>query len=184
MHEVGLPCTDVCAGIADTLDAIVLDVFEAALADLAEDQARGLLRRIALVPHGGYGRRDVAPFSDLDLMLLYEPQVRRRVEPLAKRLLMDIFDAGLSFGHSVRTPSEACRLAWSDPTIFTSLVESRYLAGSAGLFLRFFQRFRGGARRRLRSLHAAVVRSRDEERYQYGQTAYLLEPNVKRSVGG
>jgi [protein-PII] uridylyltransferase len=183
-HELGLPAADICDRLADTLDVIVLDIFEAALAELAADDTQSLLRNIALVPHAGYGRRDVAPYSDLDLMLLYEPQVRDRVDPLAKRLLMDIFDAGLSFGHSVRTTTEACQLAWSDATIYSSLAESRYLAGSVSLYTKFVQRFRRGARRRFSSLHAAVVSSREEERFQYGQTVYLLEPNLKRSVGG
>ena len=136
-HEIGLPAADICDRLADTLDVIVLDIFEAALADLSEKDARRLMRGVALVPHAGYGRRDVAPYSDLDLMLLYAPQVRDLVDPLAKRLLVDIFDAGLSFGHAVRTTAEACQLAWSDATIYSSLVESRYLAGSVSLYTRF-----------------------------------------------
>jgi [protein-PII] uridylyltransferase len=183
-HEIGSIATDVCNALADLLDTVVLDLLEAALVDLRQDGPHGLLRHIALVPHGGYGRRDVAPYSDLDLMLLHDPQVRDRVEPLAKRLLTDVFDAGLSFGHSVRTPTEACQLAWSDPTIFTSLAEARYLAGSVSLYMKFAQRFRRGAQRRFRSLYSATVKSREEERFQYGQTVYLLEPNVKRNAGG
>ncbi len=183
-HQIGSLAMELCQQSTDLLDTVVLDLFQAALTDVGEDDPDGLVRQIALVPHGGYGRRDVAPFSDLDLMVLIDPQVRERVEPLAKRLLMDIFDAGLSFGHSVRTPAEACQLAWSDATIFTSLTETRYLAGSVRLFTKFAGRYRRGARRRFRTLYPAIVAAREEERIQYGETVYLLEPNIKRSPGG
>ena len=61
--------------------------------------------------------------------------------PLAERLLRDVFDAGLSLGHSVRTPEQACRLACGEPMICTSLVESRLLGGSASLFARLHAPF-------------------------------------------
>ncbi len=110
-----------------------------------------------------------------------------RSEPLlrlAGRLLRDVFDAGLVFGHSVRTTDEACRLACRDATIGSSLVESRYLAGSRKLFDDYLESFRRRVRRRARTLMAAFDHSRREERSRFGETVYLLEPNLKRSRGG
>ena len=75
---------------------------------------RGPARRVALVAHGGYGRRDVAPYSDVDLMILHRRGAAGRVARLAERLLRDVFDAGLVLGHSVRTLRQACRLACRD----------------------------------------------------------------------
>ena len=134
--------------------------------------------------HGGYGRRDVAPYSDVDLMILHAPGAEPRVAPLARRLLHDLYDVGLSLGQSVRTVSDACKLGLKDASIFTSLVESRYLAGSEPLFTRFQHRFRSAARRHWRRVVGEIERSRDQERQQFGETVYLLEPNVKRSPGG
>jgi [protein-PII] uridylyltransferase len=139
---------------------------------------------VAFVAHGGYGRRDVAPYSDVDLMLLYAPKAGPQVSALAKRLLHDLYDAGLILGQSVRTISEACKLGLKDPTIFTSLVESRLLTGSETLFSRFQTKFQQRARRHWRHLVRDIQDSRRQERERFGETVYLLEPNVKRSPGG
>ena len=111
-HEDGCPGVELCAAISDLRDEVLVELTEAALVDLNEARAKGLWSEIALVAHAGYGRRDVAPYSDVDLMILHSPGVGSRVEPLAERLLRDVFDVGLVLGHSVRTPWQACRLAW------------------------------------------------------------------------
>ncbi len=102
---------------------------------------------------------------------------------MARHLTRNICDAGLQLGFSLRTPAEACALAWKDATIFTSLVETRFLAGNERICERFLERFRQAARRRWRTLVNLVIKARHEERHQYGETAYLLEPNIKRSRG-
>jgi [protein-PII] uridylyltransferase len=183
-HQSGSPGVQVCAKLTDLLDEVVLMLFNSALADLPAEQAETLQDQVALVPNGGYGRRDVAPFSDVDLMILYASSAEKFVGPLAKRLMHDVFDSGLILGHAVRTPQQACKMAWGDATIFTSLVESRLLTGSAELYERFHTRFARQSHRRWRSLYAAMAKARDEERQQFGETVYLLEPNVKRSQGG
>ena len=182
-HQAGCSGVDLCSMLADLRDEVLLDLTETALADLGESGPHGLWSQIALVAHGGYGRRDVVPYSDVDLMILHAPATATRVAPLAERLLRDVFDAGLILGHSVRTPEQACRLACGDPMICTSLVESRLLRGSAPLFGRFAHRFRRLARRRARRLMAGIAEDRLKERLRYGETVFLLEPNVKRSRG-
>ena len=94
-----------------------------------------------------------------------------------------MFDAGLCLGHSVRTPEQACRLACGEPMICTSLVESRLLGGSESLFTHFMRRFRRQLRRRARWLMAGILEDRLDEQHRYGETVFLLEPNVKRSPG-
>jgi [protein-PII] uridylyltransferase len=106
------------------------------------------------------------------------------VKPLANRLLCDVADVGLDLGHSVRTPAQACQQARLDATICTSLIESRFLAGSVGLYSRFTNRFQKQTNRRWASLVLTIEESRQQERSQYGETVYLLEPNVKRTRGG
>ena len=183
-HLKGSPGIQVCAALTDLLDTIILDLFESAVADLEREGHTGLLSEVALVPHGGYGRRDVAPYSDVDLMLLYTPFVSDRIAPLAERMLRDVYDVGLTLGHSVRTPRQAVQLARKDAEIWTSLVEARYLAGSVTLFTQFARKFPHSARGPLRSRLAAVEEARRLERRQFGETVYLLEPNIKRSRGG
>ena len=183
-HDAGTPGIQVCAHLTDLLDKVVLELYEAAAKDLAEAGSCDRLSQVAIVAHGGYGRRDVAPYSDVDLMILHAPGVSAKVAPLAKRLLHDLFDAGLMLGQSVRTARAACALARKDATIFTSLVESRHLAGSEELFGRFQNMFKRQTRRHWRGIVAAIEEARGEERSQYGETVFLLEPNVKRTRGG
>ena len=178
-HKAGASGVDICRRISDLRDSVILDLFSAALADLGEDGPHGLLPHVALVAHGGYGRRDVAPFSDVDLMILHDDVVSARVAPVASRLTRDIFDGSLALGHSVRTPSQACRLALQDAAVCTSLVESRLLAGDPALF----ERFQRQLQPRGRSLLSAVIKHRTDERLRFGDTVFLLQPNVKQSPG-
>jgi [protein-PII] uridylyltransferase len=170
--------------MAELRDEVVLGLFGAAMAAVEGESGGGLEERVALVAHGGYGRRQLAPFSDVDVMLLRAAGDARPVARLAERLLCDVFDAGLILGHSVRTPEEAARLACLDATIGTSLFEARLLAGSRPLFEAFVKRLEGRIRRRCLALLAAIEQARTEERLKFGETVYLLEPNVKRSRGG
>ncbi|MBN1854767.1 MAG: [protein-PII] uridylyltransferase, partial [Pirellulales bacterium] len=119
----------------------------------------------------------------VDLMILHHPKVTSRVVSLVERLLRDVFDTGLRFGHSVRTVDQACRLACSEPMICTSLVDSRLLGGSKSLFASYIRRFRRQTHRRARWLIAGIMEDRWAEKRRYGETVFLLEPNVKRSPG-
>ena len=182
-HQTGCRGVELCAAISDLRDEVLLGLYRHALDGLGTEGDR-LGRQIALVAHGGYGRRDVAPFSDVDLMILRPPKAAGPIESLVQQLLSDVFDAGLDFGHSVRTIQEACQLSHQDASTCTSLVESRYLAGDRELFDRFVRRFEARVRRRGAGVVALIEAARSEERAKFGETVHLLEPNVKRSPGG
>ena len=179
-HDRGSPGIQVCARLTDLLDTVLLDLYHDALAEIDSD----IESLIALAPYGGYGRRDVAPYSDVDLMLLHRRGAETRIAPFVRRLTQDIVDAGLDLGFSLRTTSHACSLAMTDAMVFTSLVECRYLAGSVQLFSGFMRQFRRTAARHSQNLIAKLEAARDEEKRQHGDSIYLLKPNVKRSRGG
>ncbi len=180
-HDSGSPGLQVCVRLSDLLDGVLMDLYQAACT--GEDFS-ALKDEIAIIAHGGYGRRDVAPFSDVDLMLLHSPQVTNQIEPLARLLSQWIVDAGCQLGFSVRSPQVALKLCWTEPTVFTSLTESRLLCGSNELFSQMMASLRAGARRRSNRLIRDVMAARRDERRKYGEIVYLLEPNVKRSRGG
>ncbi len=165
------------------VDSAVLDLYEAMVVQMREQGQGDLAGEIALVPHGGYGRRDVAPYSDADVMLLYHRGVRKRIQPFVRKFVGELWSAGVEPGFNPRTPADACSLALGDPKVFTSLVESRFLAGSVKVYRRFISRLRRGTRGRRGRLIEAIIAARRAERNQYGGTVYLLEPNVKRSPG-
>lgn len=181
LHDGGAPALEVSNQIADLNDSIVRNLF-----NLAVDQVSGgdLGSKLSLVAHGGYGRRDVSPYSDLDLMLLHAPEVEQQAAAVAKLFSQWIVDAGCVLGFSLRTILQCHKLAWSDATIFTTLVESRFLCGRLEMFDQFFKGFREGTLRRSKRLVKAVEQARRDERRRYGETVFLLEPNIKRSRGG
>ncbi|MEC9096910.1 MAG: [protein-PII] uridylyltransferase, partial [Planctomycetota bacterium] len=184
-HESGSPGIQVCTGISDLFDEIILSMYELAMKQVTQDemQREALEQITAIVAHGGYGRRDVAPYSDIDLMLLCQRAEAPLVAELARALSQNIYDIGLQLGFSTRNVKEASSLGLKDAKIFTSLVESRFLTGSKELYSDFFTRFRRRARNRWKHLIKLVYTARHEERLQYGDTVHLLKPNIKRSRG-
>lgn len=179
-HASGASGFDVCAAIAAVRDEVLLGILDAIAADL---RLADLSEHLALVAHGGYGRRDVAPYSDVDLLILHDARLAQ-VADVAQRLLRDVFDAGLILGHSTCTPAQAVALALADPMVCTSLAESRLLGGSPRLFKQFEGRLAAQVKRRRGPLLAEIDKARAEERLRYGETVFLLEPNLKRSRGG
>ena len=182
-HQLGHSGEELCAELAAARDAIVIELFWAAVGELCGQTSREA-SGIALAAHGGYGRKEVAPFSDVDLMLLYDPRAAGLVSPLSERLVRDLFDAGLKLAHSVRTVAEACRLGCADPLTATSLMDSRLLVGDEKLYGQFVRCFFRRVRQCGRRLAEAISAARMQERIRYGETVFLLEPNVKRSQGG
>jgi [protein-PII] uridylyltransferase len=183
-HESGSPGVQLCAHLTDILEAIVLELYEDALTSVSPHERSELESESAVVAHSGFGRRAMAPYSDIDVMLLHTRSARDRLAPVVRRFSQNLYDTGLDVGFAARTPTEACQLALSDATILTSLSESRLICGSQPLFDGFESRFRGMVRRRWRGLLSAAETARRDERSKFGETVFLLEPNVKRSRGG
>ena len=186
-HDQGSPGIQVCAKLTDLADAVVAELFAAAISDLAELDSTAfghLSEQVALVAHGGYGRRELAPYSDIDLMILHRPEISDRIAVLAEGLMRDIYDAGLILGYSVRTVRQSVSLACREPQILTSLTESRHLVGNPELTEKLLLRLQRAVARRTRSLLPIIDQARRAERRQYGETVFLLEPNIKRSRGG
>ncbi|HEX5472244.1 MAG TPA: HD domain-containing protein, partial [Lacipirellulaceae bacterium] len=183
-HDRGLEGTRVCARYTSLVDTAITRIYDAYLSELSQVESAQLRERVALVAHGGYGRRQQAPFSDVDLMILYEGKRDALISQLAVRLTQDICDVYQHLGHSMRTPAEAIRLAGADAQIGTSLLESRLLLGSSEVYSRYSELMRTTIQKREPALARQFIMERRKERLEYGETVYLLEPNVKRSRGG
>jgi [protein-PII] uridylyltransferase len=137
---------------------------------------------VALVAVGGLGRRETAPWSDLDLVLLHRG--RRDVAGLADAIWYPIWDAGLSLDHSVRTVAEAVTVARSDLRAALGLLDLRHVAGDPALTVLLRESvlaaWRADAARRLPELHEATTARWASQ----GELAFLLEPDLKESHGG
>ncbi|MBM3956039.1 MAG: [protein-PII] uridylyltransferase [Planctomycetes bacterium] len=176
----GRPAVAAAALAAERLDAIVTGLWEA----IDTDPALAVRCQATLVAQGGYGRDEIVPWSDVDLLILHEPDAGAAVAAATRRLVQDLFDAGLQVGQGVRTVAEARRMAGTDATIFTAAIDARPLAGPPERCARLRAGLATMARRRWRRVGRMLLEARGEERAKHGDTVALLEPNVKRSSGG
>lgn len=149
-------------------------------------QAAGLPAGIALVGVGGFGRGELFPHSDVDVLLLmpdgispdHDASLKRRIESF----IGSCWDAGLEIGSSVRTVEECVAQADEDVTVQTSLLEARLVTGSRKLFTSFQERFR--ARIDPRAFFTAKTLEMRQRHTKFENTPYALEPNCKESPGG
>lgn len=162
--------------LSDATDAQVRRVFGEAM---ARHSPRG---RVALLAVGGYGRRELAPFSDLDLLLVHED---RSINPdFAGALWYPLWDSGRKVGHAVRTPRETIALVRNDLETATSLMTARTVAGDSRLGGQIIDRALRVVRRKSRQWTEQLRAGLAERHRTYGELAYLLEPDLKNSQGG
>jgi [protein-PII] uridylyltransferase len=167
----GAPWTRAASAATDTW---LRGIFEAAM-----DDSPG---PVALVAVGGYGRGELAPWSDLDLLLLHD--AKRGIGAVAERIWYPIWDTRMKLGHAVRTVKEALALAEDDLDTATSFLTLRHLAGDAGLTTTLQQRWISQwGKRSKRWLKELWVRV-DGRHAASGEVAFLLEPNLKDGRGG
>jgi len=141
--------------------------------------------RLCIVALGGYGRGDLAPQSDVDLLFLIPYKVTPVIEQVIEYILYMLWDLGLKVGHATRSVEECVRLSKQDMTIRTSLLEARYLWGEQPLYLELRRRFAGEVVRGTGPEYVeAKLAERDERHRRMGGSRYVLEPNLKDGKGG
>lgn len=140
---------------------------------------------LSLVAVGGYGRGELAPQSDVDLLFLLPYKMTPRSEQVVEAMLYFLWDLNFKVGHATRKVSECIRQAKTDVTICTSLLEARWLWGDQGLYIELRKRFQsdlqaqGGAK-----FIESKLNERNLRHKRNGGTRYSLEPNIKESKGG
>jgi [protein-PII] uridylyltransferase len=137
---------------------------------------------VALVAVGGYGRAELAPGSDLDVMLLHRG--RKDVRELAERIWYPLWDAGFKLGHAVRTVKEALALAATDLDTATSLLDVRLVAGDSSLGDELARRAEAEWQNRSDRWLPVVGQAVAERHERAGEVAFLLEPDLKEGRGG
>lgn len=141
--------------------------------------------KLCLVATGGYGRGELAPYSDVDLLFLIPYKATPWAENVAEYMLYVLWDLGLKVGHATRTPDDCVRLAKEDLTIRTSLLEARFIWGEQKLFrlaaTRFVKRVVNGTGP---AFVAQKLEERDARHKKMGDSRYVVEPNIKDGKGG
>ncbi|MDI6728018.1 MAG: [protein-PII] uridylyltransferase [Thermodesulfovibrionales bacterium] len=164
--------------LADIVDNVLISVYNSEPGTLNSELD------LALVAVGGYGRREVAPYSDIDIMLLAKKRDTDSMET-AQSVLYHLWDIGLNISHCFRTLNECIEDAMNDLQTRTSLIESRFLAGNQSLFDEFRQDvYQKLLFKRKREFVGDILREIERRHREYGDSVYLLEPNVKEGRGG
>jgi [protein-PII] uridylyltransferase len=141
--------------------------------------------RMALVAVGGYGRGELAPHSDIDLLFLLPYKQTPHTEQVVEYLLYTLWDLGLKVGHATRSVEETLRHARADLSIRTAVLEARYIWGDQKLHLDLKRRFEAEiVRGTAADFVEAKLAERDERHARLGDSRYLVEPNVKEGKGG
>jgi [protein-PII] uridylyltransferase len=194
-HRAGAGGREVCQGRALLVDVLIRQLWETAKAGMSP-QAQKEFPSLALVAIGGYGRAELNPLSDLDIMFLHYGQVVVGTKPLPSLarlmdgILMPLWDLGFKVGHSVRTIAECVEAANSkrDPKSMeskTALLEARLVAGDEKLFEKLQKTVVAKCVDGFEDDYiAARMKDQSERRAKYGNSATMQEPNIKNGCGG
>lgn len=190
LHRGGAEGHPICHGRAAVIDQLIIYLFEAIKASNPV-VAKATLPPLALVAIGGYGRQELNPHSDIDIMFLHEGDVtprgrnREGMSALVEGMLLMLYDVGLKVGHSVRSVSDCVYVANSDMQSKTSLIEARLIFGDDKLFQKMQYMVEEKCVKEFTEEYiAARLKDQAERRAKYGDSACMLEPNIKNGCGG
>lgn len=189
MHRKGEPGRKVCQARAAMTDVIIENLFLAAL-DLYTTEHGSLPCKMAVLATGGYGRRELNPHSDIDIMFLYPQKAGGKdfatfQELLAQEILYPLWDLGLKVGHASRNAREVVEECRKEIQSKNAILESRIICGSDPLYKSMRSHFDDFCKKE--NSHAYIQQRLEDEQSRHaksGNTIYLQEPDVKNGVGG
>src|SRR5450432_2302828 len=168
---------EVSRDLSREVDAIVIEV--------AGREVAKCKTPVAVYATGGFGRSELAPYSDLDLLVLCAKTPGAEVQALAEAILYPLWDAKVDAGHAVRSYKQALALPASDLAAATALLDARFLTGDVELGRKFLEAFRARVAKTAASDFVARLRAEQKERHsRFGDTIFLLEPDLKNGPGG
>lgn len=167
------------------MDQLLRVLWDFTLARLYPNNNPSSAERMVLIAVGGYGRGEMAPFSDVDIAFITPWKQTGWSEQVIESILYSLWDMGLKVGHSSRTLDEMVREAKNDVTIRTALLEGRYVWGDTALYDEAALRFRNDVQKdSARQFIAQKLDERNERHKKMGDSRYVVEPNVKEGKGG
>lgn len=183
LHRGGAAGQAVNEANSDANDRLLRSLFRIAEADWYAGGETST-QRISVVAVGGYARREMSIHSDIDVLFLHARRVTPFVERLTSRIQMWLWDAGLVLGAATRTTADTVSLAQTDATVRTAILDARFLVGDADLFGEFTDVVRDDLLGDQEAFIAERIAAMEERHRKYGESLYLLQPNVKEGSGG
>ena len=163
---------------SDLVDGLVRMAFQKAQSQVSAPS-------VCLIAVGGYGRAELAPYSDVDLLLLYSSSKKEDLPPLVEKILYPLWDLGLEVSCSSRSINECLKMAQSDLPIKTGLIDGRYLDGEYEFFRKLYSLFtKNVLHRKVQKFAEALAKDLYLRNQKYEDPAYALEPNIKEGEGG
>jgi [protein-PII] uridylyltransferase len=186
-HQAGGGGREVCASRASLIDVILRHIFAATTGSAKEKNGSKIIP-VSLVALGGYGRGELNPGSDVDVMFLHPhlgKDLPESLQQIVEQVLYFLWDIGFKVGHSTRSVREAVAQANGDMLTKTAMLEARHLTGDQELFQRFRAQFRKHC---VQGHEKEYITARMEDQAlrheKFANNVYLQEPNVKRGCGG
>ncbi len=183
LHRERVQGSEVIQAHSDLTDRLVRRLFQLAEESLLSDGGT-LDGGLSVVAVGGYARREMCIHSDIDLLVVYEGELTPYVAAISERLQYWMWDAGLNVGCATRTPAETVEQARQENTIRTAVLAARFLCGDGEFFHKFSDTMRHELLPDVAEFIDDQTRAIEERHRRYGESAFLLQPNVKEGVGG
>jgi [protein-PII] uridylyltransferase len=170
--------TELLRQYSDMVDGLVRKAFQRTQSQISSPS-------VCLMAVGGYGRAELAPYSDVDLLILYSPSNRSDLSPLIEKMLYPLWDLGLEVSCSPRSIFECLKMSQSDLHVKTGLIDGRYLDGEYEFFRNLHTLFaKKVLHRKVRKFAGVLKRELLSRHQKYEDPTYVLEPNVKEGEGG
>jgi [protein-PII] uridylyltransferase len=185
-HRLGLGGGDIAEGRSYIVDLVICKVCQLAASELGPAESSEV-SHVAVVALGGYGRKELSPFSDIDLLFLHPGKPSKVVKHFVEQVLYLLWDIGLTVGHSFRSIGESVSMAREDLHSRTAMSEARLITGNEPQYRQLTRELDGAIYSNKKETEAffAAMRVELEARYdKFGRAVCLQEPNVKESAGG
>ncbi len=176
LYQSGSDVNNIVYGRAWLTDQIIISIYHELFENIDQE--------ITLVAVGGYGRGELHPKSDIDLMLLLKQAESEETKAILEQFLMLLWDIKLEIGHSVRTIDECIEESANDITVATNIMEARLLSGSEALFNEMKEKTSAPKIWDSKAFFQAKLEEQIKRNGKFNDTAYNLEPNLKESHGG
>ncbi len=180
-HRNGASGRQIVGSLTSLTDTLIRNLYRSVSADIPSEG----LGSCALIGIGGYGRGELNPFSDIDLMFYYPGKDKEFAERISERMLYLMWDLGLEVGYSIRTDRDCLDMADKDITARTALLDSRFLVGDETLYHDYERQvFTPVLSKNTQAFIREKLVENERRLGKYGSSIYLLEPNIKEGEGG
>ncbi len=175
--DASLPIDDILIGRAKAIDELLIRLWRTSINSECDDAA--------LIAVGGFGRAELHPYSDIDLLILthQERKVSKSLKENLEQFITALWDLGLDIGHSVRDIKTCTKMAKQDVTVMTNLIESRLIIGSQALFTDLNDMIDSKGLWPSTEFFSAKFNEQQEQHEKFRKASYALEPNIKKSPG-